>query len=472
MCGLFVSTNSKIERRLDRLERILCRRGTEPVRWHQGPNGYWYGHCLLPLRGPTPLSQPIVDSNGVFLFTGELWDLDRGESDTLVLLDRYRAVGFNHLAEAIHGTWAAAVWDSRGDSLRFGTDRFGEQPLHYAVHEAHLYIGSEIKLLVAAGVPLKCIRHAEPQKTYCYRNGLLREFCRPVWKSQNRWRSFDPVRLRRRIAAGVSSQIQAADGRRVAVMLSGGIDSTIVAFEAAQAGVREAWTIAVDETAPDAIAARLIAERLRLDWTLILCEPADPGVGMVIGEVANRSIVEELSLHVRLFQELSRAGVRIVLTGTGADELFVGYSHLLGRVHVTELQQRFVTTHYRYDLRALNKAAMGFCVEPRNPMLYFRVAEYARQLHADVLLGPRREMKWPLRVAYREILDHTIGEPKRIARETMGAKQWFLRRYGDDPLLFRSRFAKILAHTNQTEKWIHRSEQVAAEGIIRKFQFR
>jgi asparagine synthase (glutamine-hydrolysing) len=382
-------------------------------------------------------------------------------------LDRLRHGGLCRLA--LHGTWAVVLWDARTDAVTFATDRFGEQPLHYALYDDHLYLGSEIKFLVAAGVPLRLALHVQPDREYHFQKKQLSIVTRPSWQPTNRWHSFDSGRLRRRIERAVASQVQAVDQQRVAVLLSGGVDSTIVAYEAAKSGVRQAWTVAVDESAADAIAASLVAKRLGLDWTLLLAPPAQPELGVVTGETANRSIVEELCLQIHLMQELARAGVRVVLTGTGADEVFLGYAHLLGRVHVTELQKRFVCTHYRYDLRAFNKLAMGFAVEPRNPMLSHHVTDYARHLHGQVLLGPRRVLKWPLRRAYRDILEHTSGKGKLIARETMGAKQVFAKRFFDDPLAYRS-FLRILADAQDTAAWLNRI-QPSPNTTVQRFRF-
>src|SRR5262249_37825387 len=123
----------------------------------------------------------------------------------------------------------------------------------------------------------------------------------------------------------------------------------------------------------------------------------------------------------------------------------------------TEMQQRFVSTHYRFDLRAFNKAALGFAVEPRNPFLHRSVTNFARQLHADTLIGPRREMKWPLRTAYRDVLGHATPVGKLVARETMGAKSWFAQRLPNSPGVFRERFRTILSSPSTTREWIDRA---------------
>jgi hypothetical protein len=87
-------------------------------------------------------------------------------------------------------------------------------------------------------------------------------------------------------------------------------------------------------------------------------------------------------------------------------------------------------------LRAMNKVYGGSAVEVRNPFLHPAVVGYALQLHANVLIGPKTILKWPLRRTYADILDQQKIAPKRIARETMGARAWFAARYPDGARLF------------------------------------
>jgi asparagine synthetase B (glutamine-hydrolysing) len=263
--------------------------------------------------------------------------------------------------------------------------------------------------------------------------------------------------LRERIAEAVRIQAAARDPRHaVAVLLSGGIDSTIVAFEAARSGVRQAFTVAVDPRTPDAQQARSVARELGLDWELITAKPVAPMSAIACGEIANRSIVEELCMHVHLAARLQTLGIHIALTGCGADELFIGYGHLLGRLPHDVLQERFLSSYYRFDLRAFNKLYGGYQVEIRNPFLYSRVVEYARTIPSTVLIGPRRALKWPLREAYRDVLGSTALQPKLIARETMGVKALFAKRFGPSPYIYRSILKALLPSTAATARALAR----------------
>ena len=324
-------------------------------------------------------------------------------------------------------------------------------------------MASEIKTLVSAGVPLRFIRHVEPCNLYRFKAGLQISPTR-LLTSRNRWNSFDPDRLRQRIKKAVNEQALSVDLQSVGILISGGIDSTIIAYEAALLGIRRAWTIVADPNSIDAVRARIIADKFNLDWTLIIAQPRRPEIGIIMGEVSNRSIVEELCLHVLLAQLLSKEGIRVVLTGTGADEVFVGYGHLLGRVHKTLLQERFLRSLYRYDLRAFNKVFMGYGIEVRNPFLSHHVITYASQMHANLLLGPSRVLKWPLRLAYNNLLDHVVNQPKLIARETMGVKRIFQERFGGSPYIYRKVWQRVLKDHDEIIKWLQEADRF--DGVV------
>lgn len=470
MCGIFASTDPNVIRNSERISAVLARRGTERVEWLQGVNGYVYAHVPLALRGKKKVRQPIVDREGVFLFAGELWDTSKNENDTLVFLERLRLKGLRRTVKSTRGTWAFIYWSARSKTLVFSTDRFGEEPLHYASVNEHVYVASEIKILIAAGVPLRNICHVEPGREYSFNKRLrIKEILH--WASKNQWRSFDPAKLRSRIAIAIAECTHRADLQSIGLLVSGGIDSTIVAFEAARLGIRRAWTIAVEANSIDAVRAQMLAERLNLDWTLILAQPAPPEVGIVTGEVSNRSIVEELCMYVVLARELAHEGIQVVLTGTGADEVFVGYGHLMRRVHATLLQERFISTHYRYDLRASNKLFMGYGVKTRNPFLSRRVAEYALYMHASLLLGPGRILKWPLRFAYADVLGSVVKEPKLVARETMGVKRIFRERFGNSPYAYRKIWRRVLENPLETAKWIWEADHFSGIHEVRTLFF-
>jgi asparagine synthase (glutamine-hydrolysing) len=445
MCGIFATTDPALLVHQAQVERCLERRGTEKPVWRTTESGSVLAHCLLPVRGEAPILQPVETSQGLLLYSGELWNIDSGHSDTIAFGERIERVGLRRAVARSQGMWALVMVNPHRREIAFCTDVLGEQPLHYAIIGSHVAVASEVKTLVAAGIPLAAISHVRPGMMYEF-NGTLKTTPYAAAHSRNRWKTFDVEVLRGRIARAVQSHIQSVDLQEAGVLLSGGIDSTIIAWHASQLGVRKAWTIAVHRQAPDVVAAEQVAAQLGLDWECICCEPNPVEQGVVAAEVVNRSILEESCLHMVLARHLSQRGIRVVLTGSGADELFIGYAHLFRRLPRDRLQQRFLDDYFKLDLRAMNKVYGGSAVEVRNPFLHPAVVRYALQLHASVLIGPKTVLKWPLRSAYADILERQRTEPKKIARETMGAKAWFAARYPDGAKVFHPLWNEILGN--------------------------
>jgi asparagine synthetase B (glutamine-hydrolysing) len=425
------------------IERCLRRRGTEKVVWQSTEGWCVAAHCLLPVRGKAPVLQPLEVGNRFLLYSGELWDVESGCSDTMALADRIVRLGLKRTVARSQGMWALVLVDPDQEEISFCTDPMGEQPLHYGVVGGHIAVATEVKTLVAAGVPLAAISHVQPGVLYTFK-GTLNEVRYSALHSRNRWKAFDAETLRKRIDHAVRSHVRSVDLQQAGILLSGGIDSTIIAWHASRFGIRKAWTIAVHRDSPDAIAAEQVASRFGLEWESFCCEPTPVELGVVAAEVVNRSILEESCLHIALARHLSRRGIRVVLTGSGADELFIGYAHLFRRMPKELMQQRFVDGYYKLDLRAMNKVYGGSAVEVRNPFLHPAVVRYALQLHASILVGPKMALKWPLREAYADILDGQRIAPKRIARETMGAREWFAARYPDGAKAFHPLWKSVM----------------------------
>jgi len=451
MCGLFLSTHPIRDGARRQIEFFLQRRGTLPVRWVPFGGAGVCAHSLLPLRGLEPRLQPLQGAEGILLFTGELWDAGAYQCDTDKVCATLTNVSPHRAFALFDGNWAIVYARSRDRGIHFATDCLGEQPLHYATCGDALAVASEMKLLIAAGYSLNDVKPVVPGIHYRFDvtgGGLTQRPYRPGRSGSSKSRSFSTRVLRGHIRAAVHEQALARNANEeVAILFSGGLDSSIVAYEAARIGIRRAFTVAIDRNASDALQAGAAARALGLNWHLIVAQPAAPAAAIAAGEIANRSIVEEMTMHLPLAAHLRELGIHVALTGCGADELFVGYQHLLGRIPHHLLQTHLLSSYYRFDLRALGKLYSGFQIELRNPFLSRRVVDYASRIDSRVLVGARRELKVPLRAAYRRILPFVAMRPKLIARETMGVKALFARRYGDSPYLYRRAFKRILRST-------------------------
>lgn len=200
-----------------------------------------------------------------------------------------------------------------------------------------------------------------------------------------------------------------------AILLSGGLDASILASIGSRFTSLKAFTVAFDEgEASDLTYARLVAKHLGLDHSIHIFTRAEifqaiPRVVDLVRSFDPMEIRNDVAIFIALNQVRS-SGFTAVMTGDGCDELFAGYSFLSSysgdrlRLELEKLQNAM-----SFSSVALGRA-IG--VEVRLPFLEPEVRSFARKVDSSYLLyGPdgERQGKWILRKAFEETL------PKEVA---------------------------------------------------------
>jgi asparagine synthase (glutamine-hydrolysing) len=328
----------------------------------------------LSLRGHQPMRHP--DGEWLLAFNGEIYnhltlrhELDQARfvstSDTETLLWALARWGPEVLPR-LTGQFAFAALDLRGDRVLLARDRFGIKPLYVARSDDGVWFASEPAALVAAGVSAEPVQNAwralgagsyfDGEATLLdgitrAAPGSLTEISlRDAEVSSRRWHgTADDVdaaraaRLGRRSRSQLTSELEgtlreAVHGALlgdavVGTMLSGGLDSSLItalAIEAKPQLVAFGASYAPDGGLDEGLAARRVADRLGIDLELIATTPADWRRGFVAATVhygcpiANASAVTVAQIAYRARDR----GVKVLLTGEGADELFGGYGSL------------------------------------------------------------------------------------------------------------------------------------------------
>ena len=153
---------------------------------HRGPDGHqcWMasdgraalGHTRLSIIDLTTGDQPISNEDRTIhiVVNGEFYDFERMRSELQARGHRFSTKSDSEIAlhlyedygpECLHhlrGEYAFVIWDERNQRLIAGRDRFGVKPLFYAEHDGALYLASEVKALIAMGVPARW----SPQAVY------------------------------------------------------------------------------------------------------------------------------------------------------------------------------------------------------------------------------------------------------------------------------------------------------------------
>src|ERR1700674_849462 len=173
MCGIMAIYSALQPISADALQRATQRLT------HGGPDGQrtWVsedrrvglGHARLSIIDLATGDQPIAseDESLRIVVNGEFYDFERVQrdlegrghrlrtrSDSEIALHLYEDLGTACLRH-LRGEFAFVLWDGPNDTLFAARDRFGIKPLYYTTHRGTLYLASEIKALVAAGVPAR-----------------------------------------------------------------------------------------------------------------------------------------------------------------------------------------------------------------------------------------------------------------------------------------------------------------------------
>jgi len=339
------------------------------IQRHRGPDGSGVlcasgtvmGHRRSAILGLGDLGrQPMTSRDGRWslVFNGEIFNYlelgaelpgeFRSGTDTEVLLEGIAAWGVESVLARAAGMFAFGLWDAREKELTLARDRWGEKPLVYFYDGRILAFASEMKALrgfhsrvlepsavdayLALGyipAPLAIFRGCRKLEP-----GQLLRFKKSGEPRRERWwfpapstgESADrPAALRERVGEAVRQRLRA--DVPVALSLSGGVDSSVIAAECVRQGAAiESFTMRFDGEASDVEAARSVALHLGLRHHVLEERGAAEGIEGILRHYdepfADSSAIPSFALARAL------AGrYKVILNGDGGDEVFGGYRH-------------------------------------------------------------------------------------------------------------------------------------------------
>ena len=355
---------------------------------HRGPDGegdfiegqVGLGHRRLAIIDPAGGQQPMAGCgrDAWIVCNGEIYnhpdlriELEAGghsfqtRSDTESILHLYEEEG-DRCVERLRGMFAFALWDRRRHRLLLARDRLGIKPLYYAVTDQELLFASEIKALLAAG-PIRpaldeailpeflANRFVAGEETFFRGVRTLRPGRTLSWSPregivERRYWSLPEVRdggesllahamvVRERLEETVRSHLMS--DVPLGLFLSGGLDSTALAALAApmMKGPMRTFSIGFAERDANELAyARLAAREFGADHHEVVLTPGEffRALPRLIWH-EDEPIAFPSSVPLNVLSRLARRHVKVVLTGEGADELFLGYN----RYRVTGWNER------------------------------------------------------------------------------------------------------------------------------------
>ncbi len=416
---------------------------------HRGPDGRGLHvqtgvailcHRRLAIMDPATGHQPIAsrpDGHGdatVVVHNGEIYNYRELQqalaqdghrfhtgSDSEVLAHLYETEGDAFVAR-LDGIFAFAA--VRGDDWMVARDPIGIKPLYYGRDAAgHLWFASELKALREHCEWFKVF---PPGHTYT-RHGGLRRYYEPAWLRGATPAREDASGLRERLSAAVDKRLMS--DVPLGVLLSGGLDSSLTAALATRllrardpAAKVQSFAIGIGLDAPDLKAAREVAAHLGTCHHEVLFS-VDDGIAAlddIIRHVESYDIPTiRASIPMYFLSRYIRdQGVKVVLSGEGADEIFGGYLYFYHAADPEafhrETVERVANLHHSDVLRA-DKSTMAHGVEARVPFLDLAFLELAMNINPSLkqphVAGPRnqpRMEKWLLRAAFADASDPLI----------------------------------------------------------------
>lgn len=423
---------------------------------HRGPD--WSGvhaddqailvHERLSIVDVEHGAQPLVDvqAGTVLAVNGEIYnhrELRAGlrrphafqtGSDCEVILYLYDEEEPGTFLNRMNGIFAFVLHDPRRQTYLIARDPIGVVPLYIGWdRREHLYVASEMKALVGVCERIREVPPGHYFLAHEAEKGFQRYYA-PAWAEPEAMpdHPYDPVVLREALEAAVRRQLMC--DVPYGVLISGGVDSSIVAALAArhrEGRVEEderspAWwprlhSFAIGlEGAPDLAPARKVAEHIGAihhEIHFTVQEGLDALSDVIYHlETFDLTTIRASTPMYLLMRKIRAMGIKMVLSGEGADEIFGGYLYFHKAPDGAELHRETVRKLQKlhlYDCARANKASAAWGVEARVPFLDRSFLDVAMALDPTVKLPrnaprPRPIEKFPLRQAFDGYLPEEI----------------------------------------------------------------
>jgi asparagine synthase (glutamine-hydrolysing) len=378
MCGIAgfwtepTLSRPEAEARAAGMAETLRHRGPDGAgTWCDSDAGVSFGHRRLAVIDLTSAArQPMISSSGRFaiVFNGEIYnfaelraDLERegrrfrSRSDTEAILEAVEAWGFEAALSRLAGMFAFALWDGAERRLWLARDRIGKKPLYWFQGGGAILFGSELRALRAwpgfrvevdraalalyfryLAVPSphsiwRGVRKLEPGTIAAFEGNpssapRISRYWDPLAFVSKR---SDPAAFEEALGRAVRCRLEAADVP-VGVLLSGGIDSSLVAALAAKAGRVKTYSIGFGRREYDeAPQAREVARRLGTDHSELYVSDGELlDVVSRLPAIYDEPFADSSQVPMCALSRLARREVTVALGGDGGDELFGGYARM------------------------------------------------------------------------------------------------------------------------------------------------
>ena len=446
MCGILCAfelkqTSEAIRPQVLEMSKKLRHRGPDWSGIYNAPNAV-LSHERLAIVDPTSGKQPLISPSEKLILAanGEIYnhrdlraELEtdyafKTQSDCEVILALYEKEG-KDFVKKLNGIFAFAIYDQAKDEYFIARDHIGIIPLYMGWDgNGTFYVASELKALEGVCSKIELF----PPGHYLHSSDQT-----PVKWYDKEWESYEAVKNNQTSIADLHDALSDAVHRQLmsyvpyGVLLSGGLDSSITSALAKKFAAKRvesddtqaAWwpqlhSFSVGlEGSPDLAAAQEVAKHIGTvhhEIKFTIQEGLD-AIREVIYHLETYDITTiRASTPMYLMARAIKAlGIKMVLSGEGADELFGGYLYFHKAPNAQEFHEetvRKLDKLHQYDCLRANKSLAAWGIEGRVPFLDKQFIEVAMRLNPkDKMITKERMEKWVLRKAFEEYLPESVA---------------------------------------------------------------
>lgn len=389
MCGIVAVIGKGVDAELvQQLSKRMSHRGPDESDLHITEKGHFLSHERLSIVDLQTGKQPIQGTNSAWMVhNGEIYNHKklrdtvlkkhtfRTTSDSEVIVHLYEEYGYE-FCDMLDGIFAFVVID--GDDFMAGRDPLGVKPLYYGI-DSHgaVYFASEMK---AIADQCKSFAAFPPGHYYSPKTGFVKYY-QPQWEDAAK--AVEPLDLkaiRETLTEAVRKRLMS--DVPIGVLLSGGLDSSLTSAIASrlmtEAGSPKlhSFSIGLDGNAPDVVAARAVAGYLGTEHHEIYFS-VEEGIEILDTLIWHLETYDVTSIRAStpmyfLSKAITEKGIKVVLSGEGADEIFGGYLYFRNAPSVADFQKETIERVQKLataDLLRADKSTMAHGLEARVPFL-------------------------------------------------------------------------------------------------------
>ena len=402
MCGILaIIGKGKDEELVQQLSKRMSHRGPDESDIHITEKGHFLAHERLSIVDLHTGKQPIQGTSTAWMIhNGEIYNHQelrdtilrnhsfRTTSDSEVIVHLYEEFGYD-FCNFLDGMFAFVVID--GDDYIAARDPLGIKPLYYGIDErGRKYFSSEMKAIADQCTTFSTF---PPGHIYTEKTGFVKYY-QPEWEDASKAvEAVDYKAIRKSLTQAVKKRLMA--DVPFGVLLSGGLDSSLTSSIACRllegTGQKiHSFSIGLDADSPDTKAARKVAEFIGTEHHEIHFT-IEQGIEILEKLIWHLETYDVTSIRAStpmyfLSKAITEQGIKMVLSGEGADEVFGGYLYFRNAPSAAEFQQETidrVQKLFTADLLRADKSTMAHGLEARVPFLDKEFLELAIKIKPE-----------------------------------------------------------------------------------------